>query len=134
MTKPISIDKNLIDQLLAGYQQLEDLLGENGRLKQLTKALLERALEAEMTTHLGHAHGEAVVNGHGNKRNGINAKTVQAEFGQLQIEVPLDPEHAPDGQGRLETATAASNRNWSRNARRDCVGWTRESSTSTRRV
>ena len=90
MTKPATIDPKLVDQLLAQYEKPEDLLGENGLLKQLTKALLERALEAEMTTHLGHAHGEAVVNEHGNKRNGINAKTVQAEFGQLEIEVPRD--------------------------------------------
>ena len=90
MPKPTSIDKNLIDQLLAGYQQPEDLLGENGLLKQLTKALLERALEAEMTTHLGHTHGESVTNESGNKRNGLKSKIVQAEFGQLEIDVPRD--------------------------------------------
>ncbi len=85
MTKPANIDPKLVNQLLAQYEKPEDLLGENGLLKQLTKALLECALEAEMTAHLGHAHGEAVVNEHGNKRNGINAKTVQAEFGFLAL-------------------------------------------------
>ena len=90
MTKPATIDKNLIDQLLDQYQQPEDLLGENGLLKQLTKALLERALEAEMTTHLGHAHGESITNENGNKRNRLKSKTVQAEFGQLEIDVPRD--------------------------------------------
>jgi Transposase, Mutator family len=134
MTKTTAIDPKLVDQLLETYQQPEDLLGENGLLKQLTRALLERALEAEMTHHLGHDHGESVNNERGNKRNGVKAKTVQAEFGQLEIEVPLDPNHAPDGQGRPATATAASNRNWSRNARRDYVAWTRESSTFTRRA
>ena len=48
------LPNDLIDELLAGYQKPEDLIGENGLLKQLTKALVERALQAEMTEHLGH--------------------------------------------------------------------------------
>jgi putative transposase len=44
-----------LDNLLVGYQKAEDLLGENGLLKQLTKALMEQALEAGMTVHLEHA-------------------------------------------------------------------------------
>jgi putative transposase len=44
----------LADSLLANHQKPEDLIGENGLLKQLTKMLVERALEAEMTSHLGH--------------------------------------------------------------------------------
>jgi len=50
----MAIDKKLIDQLLTDYQKPEDIIGENDLLKQLTKALLERALEAEMTDHLGY--------------------------------------------------------------------------------
>ncbi len=45
----MAIDLKLIDKLLADYQKPEDILGENGLLKQLTKALLERAMQAEMT-------------------------------------------------------------------------------------
>jgi len=59
VSKPIPTD--LIDSLLAGYQKPEDLIGENGLLKQLTKALVERALEAEMTEHLGHARHNPVI-------------------------------------------------------------------------
>jgi putative transposase len=44
----------LVDSLLANYKKPEDLIGENGLLKQLTKMLVERALEVEMTDHLGH--------------------------------------------------------------------------------
>ena len=44
------IDTKLIDKLLAGYKKPEDIIGENGLLKQLTKALLERALQAELTS------------------------------------------------------------------------------------
>jgi hypothetical protein len=49
MEDPMAIDKKLIDQLLADYKKPEDIIGENGLLKQLTKAILERALQAEMT-------------------------------------------------------------------------------------
>jgi transposase-like protein len=48
------VPKELIDSLLAGYKKPEDLIGENGLLKQLTKLLVEKALDAEMTEHLGH--------------------------------------------------------------------------------
>jgi hypothetical protein len=50
----MAIDKALIDQLLKDYKRPEEIIGENGLLKQLTKAVLERALEAEMTEHLGY--------------------------------------------------------------------------------
>ena len=49
----MAIDKALIDQLLADYKKPEDIIGENGLLKQLTKAILERAFEAELTDHRG---------------------------------------------------------------------------------
>lgn len=54
--------------------------------------MLERALNAEMTTHLGHAPGESVNNDAGNKRNGVGSKTVKGEFGQLEIDDPRDRE------------------------------------------
>lgn len=50
----MAIDKKLIDQLLTDYKKPEDIIGKNGLLKQLTKAVLERALEAEMSEHLGY--------------------------------------------------------------------------------
>ena len=49
-----ALPNDLIDELLAHYQKSEDIIGENGLLKQLTKAIVERALQAEMTEHLGH--------------------------------------------------------------------------------
>jgi putative transposase len=49
----MEIKKELIDELLKNYQKPEDVIGENGLLKQLTKALLERAMDAELTHHLG---------------------------------------------------------------------------------
>ncbi len=50
----MAIDLKLIDKLLADYKKPEDIIGENGLLKQLTKALLERAMQVEMTDHLGY--------------------------------------------------------------------------------
>ena len=53
MTKRKVVQPDLIDVLLAYYKKPEDLLGENGILKQLTKAIVERALQAELAEHLG---------------------------------------------------------------------------------
>ena len=50
----MAIDLKLIDRLLADYKKPEDIIGENGLLKQLTKAILERAMQAEMNEHLGY--------------------------------------------------------------------------------
>jgi putative transposase len=76
MTKTTSIDPKLIDQLLETYKTPEDLTGEHGILKQITKALVERALEAEMTNHLGHDKHERVQNDTSNIRNGSSDKTI----------------------------------------------------------
>lgn len=81
---------DLIDQLLAGYQKPEDLIGEHGLLKQLTKAVVERALQAEMEAHLGHTKNGSVTNPAGNTRNGRSSKTLKGEFGELPIEIPRD--------------------------------------------
>jgi thiol:disulfide interchange protein len=56
----MEIDKDVLDKLIANYQKPEDLIGENGLLKQLTKALVERAMEAELTTHLGYEKHDPV--------------------------------------------------------------------------
>lgn len=90
MTVSKSIPTELLDTLLSGYQKPEDLIGENGLLKQLTKALVERALEAEMTEHLGHAKHEPVTHASGNVRNGRSRKNLIGDFGQLPIEIPRD--------------------------------------------
>jgi putative transposase len=86
----MTVSNELIDRLLADYKKPEDLIGENGLLKQLTKRLVERALEAEMAEHLGHGKNEPVVNPKGNTRNGKSKKTLKGEFGELPIEIPRD--------------------------------------------
>lgn len=63
-----AVPKELLDSLLADYRKPEGLIGENGLLKHLTKLLVEKALEAEMSEHLGHGKNEAVENPAGNTR------------------------------------------------------------------
>jgi transposase-like protein len=79
-----------LDELLAGYEKPEDLLGEDGLFKQLKKALLERALGAELTHHLGYEKGDPGGRGTGNNRNGTYGKTVLTEDGAVEIDVPRD--------------------------------------------
>ena len=100
------LPNDLTDELLAGYQKPEDLIGENGLLKQLTKALVERALQAEMAEHLGHDKHSTITNTAGNARNGKSNKTLKGEFGELPIEIPRDrdgnfePQLIPKHQAR----------------------------------
>ena len=80
----------LAGSLLANYKKPEDLIGENGLLKQHTKMLVERALEVEMTDHLGHGKSGEVTNDTANTRNGHSAKTLRGDFGALPLEIPRD--------------------------------------------
>ena len=83
--KPISDE--LIDELLKQGRKAEDV---NGLLKQITKAVLERALQGEMTEHLGYAKNDAAGTNSGNNRNGITRKTLKGDFGQVELETPRD--------------------------------------------
>lgn len=85
-----AVPSELLDSLLADYKKPEDLIGENGLLKQLTKLLVERALDAEMTEHLGHGKHQPVANVAGNTRNGKSKKTLKGDFSELPIEIPRD--------------------------------------------
>jgi putative transposase len=90
MTKDKSIDNELIDNLLKNYKKPEDLIGENGLLKKLTKQLLERAMAAEMTEHVGYDKHDTAGHNSGNSRNGKSAKTIKGTFGELALETPRD--------------------------------------------
>lgn len=86
----MTIENELIDNLLKDYKKPEDLLGENGLLKQLTKQLLERAMAAELTEHVGYEKHEATGRNSGNSRNGKSVKTLKGTFGALALEIPRD--------------------------------------------
>jgi putative transposase len=102
------IDHKLIDNLLKDYKTPEEILGDNGLLKQLTKAVLERAMQAELTQHLGYEKHDAAGDNSGNSRNGKSQKTLKGEFGNLPIDVPRDrdasfePQIVPKGQTRFD--------------------------------
>jgi putative transposase len=105
MTDQINLD--LIDQLLKDYKSPDDVLGENGLLKQFTKAVLERAMQAELSHHLGYEKHSLNGNNSGNSRNGTSKKTLKGDFGTLPIEVPRDrnssfePKIIPKGETRF---------------------------------
>ena len=84
------IRDGLVDELLKGCEKPEDIIGENGLLKRLTKALLERALNAELTNHLGYEKHDPAGHNSGNSRNGVTSKTVKGEFGEIVVETPRD--------------------------------------------
>jgi putative transposase len=86
----MAIDPELIDKLLAEYKNPEQIIGENGLLKELTKAVLERALKAELTEHLGYEKHDPVGQGSGNSRNGKSRKKLKGDFGELELETPRD--------------------------------------------
>jgi putative transposase len=103
------VDDQLADQLL-GKAQAEgvELLGPDGLLSQVTKAVLERALAEEMTGHLGYEKHDPAGRGSGNSRNGTTAKTVLTDIGAVDLAVPRDrngsfePQIVRKGQTRLE--------------------------------
>ncbi len=103
-----TIRPEVLDELLAGYERPEDLLGEEGLFKHLKKALLERALGAELSMRLGCGKGDPAGRGTGNSRNGYSDKTVLSEDGEIDIAVPRDrtgsfePRIVPKGERRLD--------------------------------
>jgi putative transposase len=98
----------VIDELIKGHTTQEDFFGKNGLIKQLTKRILERALQGELTAHVGYEkHAPEGRNG-GNSRNGSYTKRVLTDDERLTIEVPRDrdasfePVILPKGQTRFD--------------------------------
>jgi len=86
----MTINAKLVDELLVDYKKPEDIIGENGLLKQLTKALLERALNAELTEHVGYDKHDPAGYNSGNSRNGATKKKLKGDFGEIELETPRD--------------------------------------------
>src|SRR5215471_5694637 len=103
----MTIRRELIDELLKEYETPQDILGEDGLLKQLTKAVIERCLETELDTHLGYPKHARKGSASGNMRNGHSQKTLKGEQGHVEIAVPRDrqgsfePQLVQKGQTRL---------------------------------
>ena len=104
----MTIRRELIDELLKDYETPQDILGEGGLLKELTKAVIERCLETELDTHLGYPKHGRKGNVNRNMRNGHSQKTLKGEQGHVDIEVPRDrqgtfePQLVKKGQTRFE--------------------------------
>lgn len=102
------IDQGLVDELLAQAGAGRELLGEGGLLQQLTKQVLETALDTELTAHLGYERGDVAGRGSGNSRNGTSPKRVHTDVGTVDLKVPRDrnasfePEIVPKGTTRLQ--------------------------------
>ena len=104
----MALNDDLLDKLIEGYEKPEDLIGENGLLKQLTKRLIERAMNAELTHQLGYEKHDPQGRGSGNSRNGKSRKKLKGDFGEIEIEVPRDrggqfePKIVPKHQRRFD--------------------------------
>ena len=103
------IDDDLIDKLMAQVDaEGVELLGPDGVLTDLTKRIMERALDVERSDHLGYERGDPAGNGSGNSRNGTSPKTVLTDAGAIPLDVPRDrngtfePMLVPKHQRRLE--------------------------------
>lgn len=83
-------DPNLIDELIKGKSTQEELFGKDGVFKQLQKAILERALEGELTAELGYDKHDPKGNNSGNSRNGYSEKTIKSDNNELPINIPRD--------------------------------------------
>ena len=98
-----AIRDELLQELMSKVSSPEELLGKDGLLKQLTARLVEKAMQAEMTDHLGYEPNERRPAGSTNSRNGTSQKTVQTDTGPVNIQVPRDREGTFE---RNRTATA----------------------------
>jgi putative transposase len=80
----------VVDELLAGARTEEEIVGPGGLLSQLTQRLVERALEVELTDHVGYERHQEPPGGTGNTRNGSTSKTLITEHGRVGIDAPRD--------------------------------------------
>ena len=85
-----ALPDEVVDELLAGARSEEEIVGPGGLLAQLTKRLVERAMEVELTDHLGYEPHLEPPGGAGNARNGSTPKTLVTEHGPVEIKTPRD--------------------------------------------
>src|SRR5665213_2256298 len=103
---PADFSPEILDELLSGGLKPADLTAEDGLFRRLKKALLERALGAELTHHVGYEKGDPAGRGTGNSRNGTSRKTLLSEDGEMEIEV------SPDLISKVTDAVLGEVRDW----------------------
>ena len=85
----MAVTNDILDELIGNAKTQEDLFGNEGVIKDLSKKLIERVLDAEMTHHLGYEKHATEGYNTGNSRNGKGKKTVKTGSGEITIEVPV---------------------------------------------
>ena len=86
----MAISKELLDELMKEYKGPDDFYGPDGLIKQLSKAIIERAMQAELTEQIGYEKSEPGEKATGNRRNGKSTKTLRTDQGPMGIEIPRD--------------------------------------------
>jgi len=86
----MAITKEVLDELLKEYKGPDDFYGQDGLIKQLSKALIERAMQTELTEQLGYEKSKSGEKETENRRNGTSSKTLRTDQGPMEIEVPRD--------------------------------------------
>jgi transposase-like protein len=86
----MAITKEVLDELLKEYKGPDDFYGQDGLIKQLSKALIERAMQTELTEQLGYEKNSSGEKKTENRRNGTSSKTLRTDQGAMEIEVPRD--------------------------------------------
>ena len=86
----MAITKEVLDELLKEYKGPDDFYGQDGLIKQLSKALIERAMQTELTEQLGYEKSKAGEKETENRRNGALSKTLRTDQGPMEIEIPRD--------------------------------------------
>jgi transposase-like protein len=86
----MAFSKEVLDEILKDYHGPDDFYGPEGIMKQLTKALVERTMEAELTGHLGYEKHDQGEKTSANRQNGKTAKELRMDEGPMTIEVPRD--------------------------------------------
>lgn len=94
----MTIPNELLDELLKNYKNPEDLIGEKGILRELTKRLVERAMSAELDNHLGYEKNSLGEKPTLNRRNGSSKKTIMMRDESVKIEVPRDRDNSFEPQ------------------------------------
>ena len=103
----MAISNAAIDEIIKGYKNPAEIIGPDGLLKQLTKAIVERMLESEMDHHLGYDKHSTKGNNSGNSRNGHSSKSIITDTGVIELAVPRDrnaefsPHVVEKGQRRI---------------------------------
>jgi transposase-like protein len=102
----MSIRDELLDELLKEYKNPEDLFGKDGIFKELKKRLIEKAMDTEITHHLGYEKHSPSGKNTGNSRNGKSSKIIKSNSGEIPIEVPRDR------NGSFEPRIVKKNQTW----------------------